>query len=147
LDPRTGLDDVERRKILPLLGLEHQPLCCQTHSQLVYRPRYPRSRSTSALVDIQESRHKSGVWEELAMLTTLVAFVHKVFVSNLSPLRGWTSNYAIGASFRILCYSFVMILPLDAVQSEVLTACLNHRQQERALNAFGEWYCLTASVV
>jgi hypothetical protein len=28
VDPRAGLDDVEKRKIVPLSGLELQPLCC-----------------------------------------------------------------------------------------------------------------------
>jgi hypothetical protein len=38
---RTGLDDVERRKILPLPGLELRPLCRPALSQWLYRLRYP----------------------------------------------------------------------------------------------------------
>jgi hypothetical protein len=41
--PRASLDDVERRKILPLLGLELRPLGRPTHSQPLYRLRYPGS--------------------------------------------------------------------------------------------------------
>jgi hypothetical protein len=41
--PRTGLDDVERRKILPVLGLELPPLSRPAHSQLPYRLSYPGS--------------------------------------------------------------------------------------------------------
>jgi hypothetical protein len=38
--PRTGLDDVKGRKILPLPGLELQPLSRSAHSQLLYRLHY-----------------------------------------------------------------------------------------------------------
>jgi hypothetical protein len=39
--PRTGLDDMERRKILPLPGLELRPLGRPVSSQLLYRLSYP----------------------------------------------------------------------------------------------------------
>jgi hypothetical protein len=35
--PRTGLDDVEKRKFLTLHGLELRPLCRPTRSQSLYR--------------------------------------------------------------------------------------------------------------
>jgi hypothetical protein len=41
VDPRTGLDDVERRKFLLLPGLEFRPLDRPSSSQLLYRLRYP----------------------------------------------------------------------------------------------------------
>jgi hypothetical protein len=41
--PRTGLDDVESRKILPLPGLELQPFGCPACSLSLCRLRYPRS--------------------------------------------------------------------------------------------------------
>jgi hypothetical protein len=41
VDPRAGLDDVEKRKFLTLLGLQLQPLGRPAHSQLLYRLRYP----------------------------------------------------------------------------------------------------------
>jgi hypothetical protein len=40
---RTGLDDVERRKILSLPGLELRSLGRPARSQLQYRQRYPGS--------------------------------------------------------------------------------------------------------
>jgi hypothetical protein len=43
MGPRTDVDDVERRKILPLLGLELRPLCRPACSQSLYRLRYPGS--------------------------------------------------------------------------------------------------------
>jgi hypothetical protein len=41
MGPRTGLDNVERRKILPLLGLELRHLGHPPLSQSLYRLRYP----------------------------------------------------------------------------------------------------------
>jgi hypothetical protein len=41
--PRTGLDDVERRKLLPLPGLELRTLCHPVRMQSLYRLRYPGS--------------------------------------------------------------------------------------------------------
>jgi hypothetical protein len=43
VDPRAGLDDVEKRKLLTLPGLELQLLGRPAHSQLLYRLRYPGS--------------------------------------------------------------------------------------------------------
>jgi hypothetical protein len=40
MGPIAGLDDVEKRKILPLLGLEFRPLGRPAHSQSLYRLRY-----------------------------------------------------------------------------------------------------------
>jgi hypothetical protein len=42
--PKTGLDDVERRKILPLPGLELLTLGCPGRSQWLYQLCYPDSR-------------------------------------------------------------------------------------------------------
>jgi hypothetical protein len=41
--PRAGLDDVEKRKFLTVLGLEHLPLVHPAHDQLLYRLHYPGS--------------------------------------------------------------------------------------------------------
>jgi hypothetical protein len=40
VDPRTGLDDVEKRKFLTLPALELQPLCRPARRQSLYRLRY-----------------------------------------------------------------------------------------------------------
>jgi hypothetical protein len=40
VDPRASLDDVERRKILPLPRLELRPLCRPSRSQSLYRLSY-----------------------------------------------------------------------------------------------------------
>jgi hypothetical protein len=36
IGPRTGLDDVERRQIFPLPGVEFRPLACAARSQSIY---------------------------------------------------------------------------------------------------------------
>jgi hypothetical protein len=41
--PRTGLDDVEKRKLLTVPGLEFRPIYRLTHSQSLYRVRYANS--------------------------------------------------------------------------------------------------------
>jgi hypothetical protein len=41
VDPRAGLDDLEKRKFLTLLGLELRPLGHPAHSQLLYRLHHP----------------------------------------------------------------------------------------------------------
>jgi hypothetical protein len=43
VDSRTGLEEVERRKILPLPGFELRPLGRPARSQSLYRLHYPDS--------------------------------------------------------------------------------------------------------
>jgi hypothetical protein len=43
VDPRAGLDDVEKKKFLILPGLEHRTLGRPASSQSLYRLRYPNS--------------------------------------------------------------------------------------------------------
>jgi hypothetical protein len=43
MDPRAGLDDLEKRKLLALPGLELRPLDRSACSQSLYRLRYPGS--------------------------------------------------------------------------------------------------------
>jgi hypothetical protein len=45
VDPRAGLDDVEKRKFLTLPGLELRPLRRPARSQSLYRLRYSGSTS------------------------------------------------------------------------------------------------------
>jgi hypothetical protein len=49
LDPRAGLDDVEKRKFLTLPGLELQPLGRPARSPSLYRLSYPGSCSCKEL--------------------------------------------------------------------------------------------------
>jgi hypothetical protein len=43
VDPRAGLDDLEKRKFLTLPGLEFRPLGHSARNQSLYRLRYPES--------------------------------------------------------------------------------------------------------
>jgi hypothetical protein len=45
VDPRIGLDDMEKRKFLTPLGLKLQPLGHPAHSQSLYRLHYPGTQS------------------------------------------------------------------------------------------------------
>jgi hypothetical protein len=47
--PRTGRDDVESRKILPILGLELQPFGRPARSQSLYRLSYPGSKQKQTI--------------------------------------------------------------------------------------------------
>jgi hypothetical protein len=47
VDPRAGVDDVEKRKFFTLPGLELQPLGRPARSQSLYRLRYPGSPNCS----------------------------------------------------------------------------------------------------
>jgi hypothetical protein len=55
VDPRTGLDDVEKRKFVTLPGLELRPLGRPTRSQPLYRIRYSGS-STKKSSDLIGNR-------------------------------------------------------------------------------------------
>jgi hypothetical protein len=46
VDPRASLDDVKKRKLLTLAGLELRPLCRPARSQSLYRLLYPGSYLT-----------------------------------------------------------------------------------------------------
>jgi hypothetical protein len=45
MGPRTGLDDMEKRNLFPLPGLELRPLSHTARSQSLYRLKYPGSRT------------------------------------------------------------------------------------------------------
>jgi hypothetical protein len=45
VDPRAGLDDVDKRTFLTIPGLELRPLGRPAHSQSLYRLRYPLVQS------------------------------------------------------------------------------------------------------
>jgi hypothetical protein len=47
VDPRAGLNDLEKRKFFTLPGLELLPLCRPARSQSLYRLRYPGSYNKS----------------------------------------------------------------------------------------------------
>jgi hypothetical protein len=58
VDPRVGLDDVENRKFLTLLGLELRPFGRPTRSQSLYR-----LRCLAGLVNYSLLCHHTGIIE------------------------------------------------------------------------------------
>jgi hypothetical protein len=54
VSPRTGLGDVERRKSLPLPGLELRPGGRPARSQSLYRLRYPGSHNDVKWLDVYD---------------------------------------------------------------------------------------------
>jgi hypothetical protein len=57
--PRAGLDDVEKRELLTIQGLELRPLCRPAHSQSLYRLRYPGFRPVKKANDIERNAYAS----------------------------------------------------------------------------------------
>jgi hypothetical protein len=58
--PRTGRDDVERTKKLPIPGLELQPLGLPARSQSLYRLSYPGSLDFSIVPYCHF--HEGAIW-------------------------------------------------------------------------------------
>jgi hypothetical protein len=77
VDPRTDLDDVEKRKFLALLGLELRPLGRPARSQSLYRLRYPEPHFKDLL-------NMYSSYLVLALTTISVEFFFKGyhFISN-----------------------------------------------------------------
>jgi hypothetical protein len=50
VDPRVGLEDVEKRKFLTVPGLEFRPLGRPARSQSLYQLRYPSSKLSHGMV-------------------------------------------------------------------------------------------------
>jgi hypothetical protein len=57
--PRAGLDDLEKRKFLTLLGLELRPLSRPARSQSLYRLSYPGSRNRPIRLEIYSTGNQS----------------------------------------------------------------------------------------
>jgi hypothetical protein len=59
--PRTGLDDVENRKFLPLPGLELRPLGRPASSQSLYRLHYAGGRYEKCLWGVSTRENLFGM--------------------------------------------------------------------------------------
>jgi hypothetical protein len=62
VSPRAGLDNVEKRKLLTLPGLELRPLGRPARRQLLYRLRYTGSRNEGITAQILTLTLDGGVW-------------------------------------------------------------------------------------
>jgi stalled ribosome alternative rescue factor ArfA len=84
VDPRAGLDDLEKRKFLTLPELELHPLCRPARSQSLCRLRYPGSSI---------KRGGKGIWERKMRRNGLRYFdkkFYKVWFSHSKVNRGDT---------------------------------------------------------
>jgi hypothetical protein len=76
MDPRAGLDEVEKRKFLTLPGLELRTLCPLARIQSLYRLRYPGYQKN---VDIK-------ITPELFKALILVdPFIYRIYIFCLNP--------------------------------------------------------------
>jgi hypothetical protein len=62
MDPRAGLDDLEKRKFLNLLGLELRPLSRPARSQSLYRLRCPGYQQWTAPYENQRANVLQIFW-------------------------------------------------------------------------------------
>jgi hypothetical protein len=86
--PRTGLEDVKKRKFLTLPGLELRPLFCPASSQSLYRLSYPGSIFEWCINEMIVSRFFPHVFPTI----TLYAFF-------FFPIRATCPDHPILPSF------------------------------------------------
>jgi hypothetical protein len=68
VDPRTGLDNLERREFLTLPGLELLPPCRPARRQTVYRLRYPPVTGIALPLAFDAYRNKSGAFSQFRVI-------------------------------------------------------------------------------
>jgi hypothetical protein len=79
VDPRTGLDDVEKRKFLTLSRLELRPLGHPARSQSLYRLRYPGSVLFVYLVKITHTDLSTEHGRKINHEKITLGFVSAIF--------------------------------------------------------------------
>jgi hypothetical protein len=84
VDPRAGLDDLEKRKFLTLPGLELQPLSRPACSQTLYRLLYLYIHSPIRLHGVVLNLLSTGTTLPLPYLLQLFWFLHSIEV-----ISGW----------------------------------------------------------
>jgi hypothetical protein len=75
VDPRAGLDYVDKRTFLPLLGRELGSLCHPTRSQSLYRMSYPGSHKYNSRT---VSRYLSSTKVDTAISTHDIATLTEI---------------------------------------------------------------------
>jgi hypothetical protein len=73
VDPRAGLDDVEKRKFLTLPGLELRPLCRPAHCQSLYRLRYPGTMNQSVYFNNNNNNNNNNISQDQLLVRRVVA--------------------------------------------------------------------------
>jgi hypothetical protein len=156
VDPRAGLDGVEKRKFLTLPGLELRPLGRPARSQSLYRLRYLGSWYGGVAVAIlnKQSRivnrgdHHTWVLEGRAMaqavsrwLPTAVARVRSQVKS--CGIRGGQSG--TGARFlRVLRFPLPILIPPTAPHSSIIRDWYNRPNSGRHTRWTRCWKGVTA---
>jgi hypothetical protein len=93
VDPRAGLDDVEKRNFLTLPGLELRPLGRPARSQSLYRLRHPGSR-----------------FYHVICLIMLVNTFHLI-------------SYVSHCPFRILCSARILLFVFHVLTMSHIMSC------------------------
>jgi hypothetical protein len=91
MDPRAGLDDLEKRKFLTLPGLELRTLSRPARSRSLYRLRYPRSslpKYENYLVFMEINLGKGNMWD-------IPVLIHFCYISVVTFCRFETRQETI----------------------------------------------------
>jgi hypothetical protein len=96
IGPRTGLDNVERRKILPLPGLEPQPLDHPSRSQSIHRLRYPGSTSGSTVQSLPNADKEMPCTYVTRRFITVITKLHLRTLLNTDVCRAHYNMWRTG---------------------------------------------------
>jgi hypothetical protein len=96
LDPRTGLNDMEKRNFLTLPGLELRPLCRPARGQSLYRLSYPGSLAVDMGYLLKIYRNitlpsipKSGSWLSTQGISGFLDFIHRPVFEGTRHFGNW----------------------------------------------------------
>jgi hypothetical protein len=99
VDPRAGLDGVEKRKFWTLAGLELRSLGRPVRSQLLYRLRYPGSYGEGKCEELDEAaytdRRSWNAWETLPVMTGAVRLSLYLVQCKLRPRTIKMASYIV----------------------------------------------------
>jgi hypothetical protein len=121
--PSTGLDDVGRRKILPLPELKLQPLCRPARSQSLHPLRFKINFNITLL---STPRSPSGVFRSGSLIRILYAFLTNHMRATCSPIRAYLFDYLSSRPYMMkgtycehppyAVFSSLLLLPLSQFQ-------------------------------
>jgi hypothetical protein len=89
VDPRTGFDDMGKRKFLTLLRFGFRSLCLLARSQLLYRLRYPGSHTDRPMY--LNNRRVLGLFTTITAMYTALFWMNRAVTATLN-LAGDSSD-------------------------------------------------------